>query len=180
MSPWLFSTTNIDLLRFLRGSHGDFDKAYSMIIDHAKWRLSPEGGDTVLNNGAVTYTTSNGMQVYNFSLSRLNFEFFWLGVDKYDCVTVVGRTYIHDGVNYDENPVLFTSFVVWMLETAMQKYDIGHSRQVCLIIDRAPVPNFHKIESFDLRVIPNLTRLMSHLVTTLAVSSCYLRTPQMR
>ena len=44
----------------------------------------------------------------------------------------------HDGADYNEDPVVFTSFIVSVLEQGRKLYGVGVSRPVCLILDRGP------------------------------------------
>ena len=116
----MYNCSDIDILRFLRAKNGNIDKSFKMIIEHAKWRLGPDGADTLLRDNAVTvdgkililliYLSYFGNELtwvlwftgktFNFTTSKLNEEFFWLGIDKLDCVTVVGRVFIHGNCSY--------------------------------------------------------------------------------
>lgn len=112
MSTWILNPTNVDILRFLRAKNGNIQQGWTMLTNHARWRISPDGADTVMKENA-------------FVGSELNKEFFWFGIDKNDCLTLVGRTQLHDGKHYDENPRTFAKYVVWMLETAQRDYGAG-------------------------------------------------------
>lgn len=95
ISPWLHSATITDLLRFLRARNGNVEEAFKNIMTHAKWRTSKYGADTILRENA-------------FQNSEMNKEVFWLGISTTDCPTLVIRTQAHDGVDYNEDPKIFT------------------------------------------------------------------------
>lgn len=42
-SPWLWTATDIDIVRFLRHQHGKVEEAWSKILKHAIWRISANG-----------------------------------------------------------------------------------------------------------------------------------------
>ena len=67
-------------------------------MTHAKWRTSKYGADTIL-------------QEDSFQNSQMNKEVFWLGVSTTNCPTLVIRTQAHDGVDYNEDPKIFTRLV---------------------------------------------------------------------
>jgi hypothetical protein len=151
--------TNIaDILRFLRGKNGNVDAAFEAIVRHAKWRIGPDGADTVWKEN-------------RFINSPLHTEIFWIGLSKNDCPTFVARTFIHDGADYNEDPREFTQFITWIIEKGRREYGVGSDRPCCMIIDRNPVEGFiKKEETFDMKVIPNIVALMRQLVSTLSVS----------
>ena len=98
ISPWLHSATSTDLLRFLRARNGNVEEAFKSIMTHAKWRTSKYGADTILKEDS-------------FQNSQMNKEVFWLGVSTTNCPTLVIRTQAHDGVDYNEDPKIFTRLV---------------------------------------------------------------------
>lgn len=98
ISQWLCGATGTDFLRFLRVKNGNVDDAYNMILSHAKWRLSKDGADTIIKSN-------------KYKESVLKNEIFWLGMNKHKVPTLVIRTQAHDGVDYNEDPKVFTRFV---------------------------------------------------------------------
>lgn len=91
---WLGSVTDVELLRFLRARNGNIKETWKMILNHAKWRSSFFGVDSEFSKQFK-------------QTSPLNYEAFWLGLDKNDCPTLVIRTQIHDGIYYNEDPRIF-------------------------------------------------------------------------
>jgi hypothetical protein len=124
-SPWLQGAKSLELLRFLRHKHGHLEEAWRMVVGHARWRPTRHGADTIARGNA-------------FEGSPLHREVFWLGLSKQGCPTMVIRTKAHDGADYNEDPTIFTAFVVSVLEQGRKLYDVGVSRPVCLIMDRGP------------------------------------------
>jgi hypothetical protein len=92
---WLYSVSDVELLRFLRAKHGHESEAWDMLLAHVVWRNSDFGAD------------SNFTRNF-FNSSPLHHEVFWLGLNKENCPTLVVRTQIHDGIYYNEDPRVFT------------------------------------------------------------------------
>ena len=157
VSPWLFnSCTDIDIARFVRLQRGNVEKSWDKLLRHAKWRISPNGADTLVRENA-------------YRNSVLHEEVFWFGVDSTGCPTVVGRTMLHDGSVYDEIPQRFTNFLVLLIEEGRQKYGVGSERMACILLDRFPVITkgaLKKQEVFDLSIIPNIVALIRSIYTT--------------
>jgi hypothetical protein len=155
-SPWLHKASSTDLLRFLRVKNGDEDEGFKMILAHAKWRTTKYGADTILKS-------------HTYDKSELNRELFWLGVSANGHPTLVIRTQAHDGSDYNEDPKIFTSFMVSKIEEGIQKYGVGSTRQVCVILDRGNYikKGIKKEYKTDMGVIPNLVKLFQHLHFTL-------------
>lgn len=64
--PWLRTCTDVDILRFLRSkANNNVESTVKLLIDHAKWRIGPDGADTVWREN-------------KFKNSPLHKEFFWL------------------------------------------------------------------------------------------------------
>ena len=124
-SSWLWSCTDIDIIRFLRADIS-IDGAWTKILKHSRWRITENGADSTVK--ANSYTNS-----------KLHEEIFWLGLDMDGCPTVVVRALLHDGVHYGEKPQIFSNFLVSLLEEGRRKYGVGKSRMACLVLDRFPV-----------------------------------------
>ena len=64
---------------------------------------------------------------------------------------------------------MFTSFFVSMLEQGREKYGVGVSRPVCIILDRGPYERHGeaKIDKMDMSVIPNLVKLFQLMYSTI-------------
>eukprot|EP01041_Mallomonas_annulata_P005666 gene5666-11436_t len=153
-SPWIRTCTDIEILRFIRNKANRIEEAWRAILKHAEWRLSPEGADVLASSD-------------EFESSLLNREIFWLGINANDCPTLVIRTQAHDGKDYNEDPKVFTRFLVWILEKGRKTYAVGTRRQVCVILDRAPVPSLGpKEEKFEMAVITRLIELFRMLYGT--------------
>ena len=130
-----------------------------MILAHAKWRATRYGADSIVRDNAFVH-------------SEMHREVFWLGLSKADCPTLVIRTKAHDGADYNEDPKVFTSFIVSVLEEGRAQYGVGVSRPVCMILDRGPYERNGepKVDKMDMSVIPNLVKLFQHLYSTVMVS----------
>jgi len=159
MTPWLLHATDTEIVRFLRAKHGSCDNAFKMITQHAQWRESKYGADVIVREN-------------RFDNSPIHREVFWMGVDNGGCPTLVIRTQVHDGEHYNEDPKVFTSFVVDVLERGREKYGVGTDKQVCLILDRTPVVlnGVEKVDKFDMSVVPKMADLLKHLFQVLTVS----------
>lgn len=94
-TPWLSVLSDKEILRFLRHHNGNRDEAWKSIKNHAAWRTSPYGSETIV-------------KANRFQDSVLNREIFWLGVSNIGCPTLVIRTQAHDGADYQEDPKTFT------------------------------------------------------------------------
>ena len=156
-SSWLFTASDKELLRFVRGQIAHKEDAWKAILAHAKWRNSKYGAD----------------KVGDFSNNFMHYEIFWLGLNKQGCPTMVVRTVAHDGAHYNEDPELFTAFFTSLLEKGRHLYGVAAEKQVCMILDRFPfdLPDSgitkKEDEKFDFAVIKNLLNLFQHLYTTL-------------
>jgi hypothetical protein len=159
VSPWLQTASSTEFLRFLRHKHGSQEEAWKMILTHARWRVSKYGADTIVRDSPYEH-------------SALHREVFWLGLSKSDCPTLVIRTKAHDGADYNEDPRIFTSFIVSVLEQGRAEYGVGVSRPVCMLMDRGPYERNGepKVDKMDMSVIPNLVKLFQHLYSTVMVS----------
>ena len=161
ISAWLWSCTDVDIIRFLRRQSNDSRKAFVKIVAHAKWRISyPNGADHIVRENNY----KNNIKLHE--------EVFWLDhLDKNDCPTVIVRALLHDGNNYDEIPQRFTNFLVLLLEQSRDKLNVGSEKMACLILDRFPLVSTDGAsknqEMFDLSVIPNIVSLLSNIVETM-------------
>jgi hypothetical protein len=153
-SQWLKTATPIDILRFLRNKNGNTEEAYKSLLAHAKWRISQFGADTIVAKNS-------------FKESALNKEVFWLGVSLEGCPTLVIRTQAHDGADYNEDPKIFTSFMVYMLEVGIKQYGLGQETQVCVILDRSTYLKRGIKKKEDMSAIPNLVKLFQYLYQTI-------------
>jgi hypothetical protein len=153
-TQWLKTATPTDLLRFLRNKNGNTEEAYKSLIAHAKWRISKYGADIIVVENS-------------FKESALNKEVFWLGVSLSGCPTLVIRTQAHDGADYNEDPKIFTSFMVYMLEIGIKQYGLGQETQVCVILDRSTYLKRGVKKKEDMSAIPNLVKLFQHLYQTI-------------
>lgn len=161
VSPWLWSCTDIDIIRFLRKHANNVKKTFMNIVTHAKWRVSyPNGADHIIRENA-----------YEDNI-KLHEEVFWLdSVDKNGCPTVVVRALLHDGENYDEIPQKFTNFLVYQLEKSRNTLGVGSNKMACLVLDRFPVLSKNGAvksqEIFDLSIVPNVISLLRNIVETM-------------
>lgn len=156
-SRWLREVTDVELLRFLRAKHGHVDDAFKMIEAHVVWRSSQYGADSDLIKTA-------------FVNSPLRHEIFWLGLNKENCPTLVIRTQVHDGLYYNQDPKVYTGYVVSLLEQGRKQYSLGIERPLCILIDRGGqlIKNGHyKIDGADFSVVPRLVELMKHFSATM-------------
>lgn len=154
-SKWLDEVSDAELLRFVRMKKGNVQETWQKILNHVAWRKSDRGADSTK---------------YDYSKSNLHYEIFWLGEDKRGCPTLVVRTQVHDGIDYNEDPKLFTGFMVAALEEGKRKYGVGVTKQMCLILDRGGTvirSGKKKIEKRDFSAIPNLVTLFRHLFNTI-------------
>lgn len=154
--PWLTTHgTDVEILRFLRSKGGVIEDAWKAVLKHSQWRVSSEGADTVVQRN----TYENNVMTK---------EVFWLGIDRYNCPTLVIRTQAHDGKHYEEDPKLFVRFIVWMLEQGKTLYGVGQSRQLSVILDRSAVPWLGpKEEKFDMRILNHQLSLFRLLYQTI-------------
>ena len=153
--------TDIDRLRFLRQQRGDVEKAVDSLIKHTKWRESEHGTNSIMANYRE-----------QFENSVLNDEFFWIGISKDNqCPTLVIRTQLHDGADYDEDPQLFVKYLIFMLEKGRSEWGIGPERGFCMIVDRTDAIRRSTGEvmtdKLDFTVIPNLLDLFRAIYSTL-------------
>ena len=161
VSEWLWSCTDIDIVRFLRRQSNDPKKAFAKLVAHAQWRISyPNGADHIVEDG---YYKNNVI---------LKEQLFWMdNLDRNGCPTAVVRALLHDGKHYDDDPQKFTNFLVYLLETSRKKLNVGSEKSACLLLDRFPLKSNDGIvenkESFDLSVIPNIISLLSKIVETM-------------
>jgi len=155
LSSWLLTCSDIDILRFIRSKKYKVEEIWKAIKLHAIWRVSAHGADTVMKEN-------------EFLTSPMNREVFWLGVNQQNCPTLVIRTQVHDGIYYNEDPVIFTKFMVWILEQGREKYGVGREKEVCVIIDRTAVSGLPpKEEKFDRKIITRLIELFRMLYSTI-------------
>eukprot|EP01038_Epipyxis_sp_PR26KG_P012754 gene12754-17100_t len=156
-SKWLSEVNDVELLRFLRAKGGNVEDAWKSIINHAHWRSSKYGAESEFTKTA-------------FENSPLNNEVFWLGVGKSGCPILVIRTQVHDGYYYNEDPRIFASFFVHVIEQGRELYGVGIDKEVCVLIDRGGTVYRNgqkKQEKRDFNVIPNLVELVRHLYSTI-------------
>ena len=158
VSEWLWSCTDVDIVRFLRGNKGDVDAATTKILAHAQWRVGPSGAEQILRD-----------ESFYASAVNLHREVFWLdATDINGCPTVVVRALLHDGDTYDEVPQKFTNFLIYLLEKGREKLGVGNEKMACLVLDRYPVvtgkqgSSIKNKEIFDLSVIPNILALLRY------------------
>jgi len=158
-NSWLATrATDLELLRFLRERKGDSVKAWSMITAHNEWRESPLGADLVMRTRREEFASN----------ANLNHEAFWIGESKSGCPTLVIRTQLHDGTDYQDDAKVFSAFIVYMLERGHELF--GHHKPFCVWLDRSPavrVDGTRKVDRLDMGVIPKLVDLFSTMYSTL-------------
>lgn len=185
-SNWANNIHDVEILRFLRAKHNLVAPTLKALVAHDAWRISefgPEGNfstqafpaDQMGNLSPV----DEGPPVYNstiepssaIQISPLRFEGFWLGYDLQGCPTLVLRTQVHDGAYYNDDPSIYTAFLVRLIEEGRNRYGVGIDKQMCVLIDRAGQVfrnSKPKKESVDMAVIPNLVELFRHLYSVLS------------
>ena len=158
-SDWLCNAIDVDILRFLRlslKSNKNNDDAvlstFNDLLLHSKWRQSRYGIDNINKHDFEK-------MVY------LNNYINWLGQDIYGYPTLYVKSRLHDGKYYNEDPKLFTGYIVWILENGRKQY--GH-KKINVILDRSPVcssDNFkNEKESADnMNVMTSLIELYKRL-----------------
>lgn len=160
-SSFVMESTDIDRLRFLRQQRGNVEKAADSLIEHARWRESEHGSEGIMRSHLRE----------QFDVSVLNDEFIWIGTSEDNCPTLVVRSQLHDGADYDEDPRLFVKYLVYMLERGRREWGIGPERGFCMIVDRTDAVRRSTGEvmtdQFDFSVIPNLIELFRVIYSTL-------------
>ena len=111
-SSFVMESTDIDRLRFLRQQRGNVEKAADSLIEHARWRESEHGSEGIMRSHLRE----------QFDVSVLNDEFIWIGTSEDNCPTLVVRSQLHDGADYDEDPRLFVKYLVYMLERGRREW----------------------------------------------------------
>jgi len=154
---WLTSAKDIELLRFLKAKNGNVIEAWKMILAHAKWRVSKDGPD------------GNKTKFH----PELHKQVFWLGLSKEKKPTMVIKTHFHDGLYYNEDPKVFTAFIVKIIEQGRLLYGIGQTTRARLILDRKSLP-VHRIKRNDTRkklsdveILKNLIEVYKSLYSTI-------------
>lgn len=152
---WLNSAKDMELLRFLKAKNGNVKDAWMMIIKHAKWRISRNGPD-------------NTKQTFHPELHK---QVFWLGLSKENKPILVIRTHYHDGYYYNEDPKIFTAFIVHIIEQGRKLYGIGQLKRARLILDRISLPgkrtkpaNLKKFS--DVEIMKNLIEVYKSIYDT--------------
>ena len=154
---WLTLAKDIELLRFLKAKNGNVIEAWKMILAHAKWRVSKNGPD-----GSKT----------NFH-PELHKQVFWLGLSKEKKPTLVIKTHFHDGLYYNEDPKVFTAFIVKIIEQGKLLYGIGQTTRARLILDRKSLPvhrtkrNDTTKKLSDVEILKNLIEVYKSLYRTI-------------
>ena len=153
---WLESVKDIELLRFLKMKKGNVNNAWTMIVNHAKWRISKSGPD------------GNKLGFH----PELHKQVFWLGLSKEKKPTLVIKTHFHDGFYYNEDPKVFTAFIVKIIEEGRSKYGIGQTTRARLILDRATLPTHRTVRPnvkklSDVEILKNLIEVYKSLYTTI-------------
>jgi len=153
-NDWLKTAADLDLLKFIRTSRES--DVMGALLNHNKWRNSIYGADRI--------------KTHNYEKSILNQEAFWLGESKSGCPTLVVRSQLHDGADYNEDAKYFTGFLVWLLEEGRKKYG---NKQVCVILDRSTIVfsgGYTKKEMFDLGILPKLVELFTTIYSTISTN----------
>jgi hypothetical protein len=153
---WLESAKDIELLRFLKAKKGNVNSAWTMIVNHAKWRITKSGPD-------------NSKLVFHPELHK---QVFWLGLSKEKKPTLVIKTHFHDGFYYNEDPKVFTAFIVKIIEQGRAMYGIGLNTRARLILDRATLPTHRKVRNntkklSDVEILKNLIEVYKSLYSTI-------------
>ena len=152
---WLNSAKDMEFLRFLKANNGNVKDAWIMIIKHAKWRISRNGPD-------------NSKQIFHPELHK---QVFWLGLSKENKPTLVIRTHYHDGYYYNEDPKIFTAFIVHIIEQGRKLYGIGQLKRARLILDRVSLPGIRtkpaNLKKFsDVEIMKNLIEVYKSIYDT--------------
>jgi hypothetical protein len=156
LSSWIHSCRDTEVLRFLRHVDGKTDAAIKHMVEHALWRVSQYGAETVMKDAA-------------YRTSHIHREIFWIGKTADGCPALVIRTQAHDGADYDEDPKKFMAVLTYILEQGRLLYGVGVTTKLYLILDRGPVEWKHKKGKggdMDMSVIPNLANLFRHIYST--------------
>jgi len=131
-TDWLCNALDVDILRFLRlniNNNKSDDVAlltFNNLILHSKWRQSKYGIDNINKYG------------YD-QMNYLNNYIYWLGQDIYGYPTLYIKSQLHDGKYYNEDPKLFTGYIVWILENGRKKFGVN---KINIILDRSlPINN---------------------------------------
>jgi len=154
---WLTLAKDIELLRFLKAKNGNVIEAWKMILAHAKWRVSKNGPD-----GNKT----------NFH-PELHKQVFWIGLSKEKKPTLVIKTHYHDGLYYNEDPKVFTAFIVKIIEQGRLLYGIGQTTRARLILDRKSLPvhrtkrNDTTKKLSDVEILKNLIEVYKSIYSTI-------------
>jgi len=146
----------VEILRFLRDQGHNLDATWQKLSAHIKWRAS-------INSPSKIAVRSE------LRRDLLQQEVFWLGVNAQNCATLVLRSRLHDGENFNEDPRLFESFVVDLLEQGRILYGIGTVRQVCVLIDRGGTVSINSVPKKavrDFSHLPNTIALVAQLGAT--------------
>ena len=158
-SDWLYNTFDVDILRFLRLNLNKHNKSndvvfatFNDLMSHNKWRQSKYGLDNI--------------NKHRFDkMIDLNNYIKWLGQDYYGNPTLYIKSQLHDGKYYNEDPKLFTGYIVWMLEIGRHKYG---NKKINVILDRSSINNNNfKNDNFkentDVNVMTSLVELYKRL-----------------
>ncbi len=153
-SDWLYNTFDVDILRFLRLNLNKTNKYDDVVIAtfndlllHNKWRQSKYGLDNINKHSfdRMTY---------------LNNYIHWLGQDCNGYPTLYIKSQLHDGKYYNEDPKLFTGYIVWILENGRHKYG---NKKINVILDRSSIDNDSIKENTDVNVMTSLVELYKTL-----------------
>lgn len=185
-SIWAKSIHDVDILRFLRGKNHHVGHALKALQAHDKWRVSEFGAESTFTQKAFPTTTSADQSLTPLGappnmhleesrqgtqqISPLRYEGFWLGEDHSGCPTLVIRTQVHDGIYYNDDPRIYTAFIVRLIEEGRQRFGVGVTSQMCVLMDRGGQVYRNtekKKEKLDMSVIPALLELFRHLYSTI-------------
>lgn len=163
---WIRTSTDIDLLRFLRQAHGSLlnrdavKRAVNAMVKHSEWRDGPNGATFIYREMKDEYENH-----------ILNDEFYWIGPSIDDaCPTLVVRSQLHDGVNYNDDNKYFVRFIMYKMEQGTELYGIGPEKEFCLIVDRTDATardGTVKKDEFDLSVVPQIVDLLKTVYSVL-------------
>lgn len=156
-SRWIDELQDEEILRFLRSKQNHISAAYEMILNHDRWRVSEFGAESAFTNTV-------------FENSPLRQEIFWLGRDSNGCPTLVIRTEVHNGLYYNEDPKIFTSFLSLIMEQGRREFGVGINTQFCILLDRSSIVRQNgvkKIESLDMSVLTKLAELFNNILSTM-------------
>lgn len=80
------------------------------------------------------------------------------------------RSQLHNGADYDEDPVKFVRWVTWFMEQGRIRYGVGSERAFCLLMDRSPAQRRDghiARDTFDFAIVPRLIDLVRNVMTVL-------------